>query len=333
MNRKKTIWIMAVLLAAGTTLFLTACKKKQPPVSFKELLVAKDTISITILSNGSVEPENRVEVAPPVAGRVEKILVKEGDLVKQGQVLGTVSSSERAALLDAARAKGPRELAHWEKLYKTTPFLAPMTGQVIARNMEPGQTVGASESILVLSDHLIVTAQVDETDIGKIKAGQAATLTLDAYPDQPFSGKVLRIGYEAATVNNVTIYKVYVVPDQVPSFMRSGMTADVSFLIDQRKDVLVLSTEAIKERDGKSVVLVPSAGPRPEQQEIETGLTDGAKTEVVSGLSEGATVLVAQFNASSSKAVSGTNPFMPTRPGSKKTSNKTSQSEGGPPPP
>ncbi len=60
--------------------------------------------------------------------------------------------------------------------------------------------------------------------------GQPASVVLDAYPDQPFPGKVNEIAYDAKTVNNVTTYSVNVLPDKTPTFMRSGMTANVSFV-------------------------------------------------------------------------------------------------------
>src|SRR6185436_13241208 len=101
-----------------------------------------------------------------------------GDWVKKGQILAWLSSSERAALLDAARARGPEEVKKWEELYKPTPMLAPIAGTLIARNFEPGQGVNASDGVLVLSDRLIVRANVDETDIAQLRVGQAARLTL-----------------------------------------------------------------------------------------------------------------------------------------------------------
>ena len=103
-------------------------------------------------------------------------------MVKTGQTLALMSSTERAALLDAAQTQGPEAIKYWEDVYKPTPLLSPIDGEVIVSKDYPGQTITASDVIVVLSDHLIVQAQVDETDIGKIKLGQEVTLSLDAYP-------------------------------------------------------------------------------------------------------------------------------------------------------
>jgi macrolide-specific efflux system membrane fusion protein len=308
-----TVLTLSLILASG--LGLSACKsgKKSKGASYRSVQVARGPVSITIKSTGNVQPLNRLEVDPPVAGRVEKILVVEGQYVKKGQVLALISSTERAALLDAAAAKGPAELAHWQDIFKATPMLAPMSGQVINVEVDAGQVLSASTGVVVLSDHLIVDAQVDETDIGKIKVGKKANLTLDAYSSQPFQGYVSQIRYEAKTVNNVTMYEAYVLPKSVPKFMRSGMTVNVEFLVDGKDDALLVPTEAIQtSKDGKITVLVPGAkGERPHSVEVVAGLTNGTQTEVTSGLAEGDMVLIQSFSAASASAAA--NPFMPSR--------------------
>lgn len=325
---KWTALTLSLALSAG--IGLTACKssKKNKAASYKTVQVERGPVSITIKSTGNVQPLNRLEVDPPVAGRVEKILVVEGQYVKKGQTLALISSTERAALLDAAAAKGPAELAHWQDIYKATPMLAPMSGQVINVEVDAGQVLSASTGVVVLSDHLIVDAQVDETDIGKIKVGQKTNLTLDAYANQIIGGRVSQIRYEAKTVNNVTMYEAYVLPNKVPKFMRSGMTANVEFLVDGKDDALLVPTEAIQTgKDGKISVLVPGVkNDRPQSVDVVTGLTSGAKTEIVSGLSEGDKILIPGFSTASAASVA--NPFMPQRPGG---SGSRGSGGGGPP--
>ncbi len=332
-------WVLALLiLGLGFGAWKMACgSKKTVKPTFKTVQVTRGPVSVTVKTTGNVQPENRLEVKPSVAGRVEKIRVYEGDYVSRGQVLATLSSNERAALLDAARAKGPEEVAKWEELYKATAILAPMSGQVINRSVEPGQTVGTGDTVVVLSDRLIVNAQVDETDIGRVKSGLQAVLTLDAYPNDPIPAKVGQIRYEAKTVNNVTMYEVYVRPRKVPTFMRSGMTANVEFILNGKSDTLLLPSEAVKSKDGGSIVLLPGEkDERPKRVEVVTGLTDGKNVEIVSGLNEGDQVLIAVFNAATASN-SGANPFMPGRMGGNRSSGASSQrSSGGgerPPPP
>ena len=308
--------ITAVAVGVGVLVWTQRAEPKVGP-TFQPVRVERGTIAVTTLATGVVQPQNRLEVKPPIAGRVERILVKEGDLVVRGQELAWLSSLERAALLDAARAKGPEELAHWEDLYKQAPLLAPIAGMVIARNVEPGQSTSADVPLFVLSDRLIVKAQVDETDIGRIKIGQAAALSLDAYADSKIPARVDHIAYEALTVNNVTVYEVDVVPSAVPAFMRSGMTANVTFEVAKRENVLVVPVEAVEGRRGTRTARVQSGTGAGTTTAVETGLSDGDRVEVRSGLAEGATVLVPVLEMPKAAGAQGTSPFVPSRGGAR----------------
>lgn len=311
----KALLAVLILLTLSIAFYIWKSSKESDTRSFRAIKVERGSIASTVLSTGVVKPENRVEVKPPIAGRAESVLVKEGDGIRKGQTLVWMSSTERAALLDAARARGPEELTKWEQLYRPTPILSPISGTIIQRQIEPGQTFAVTDPILVMSDKLIVEAQVDETDLARISIGQKASIVLDAYPDHQIPSRVGTIAYEATTVNNVTTYIVKVMPDEVPEFMRSGMTANVTFEIDARQDTLLLPAEAIKVHNGEAMVLMrsrPDLDPTPVS--IETGMSDGKRTEVLRGVDEGDTVLIPSATLNEGPASSGTNPFSPSRP-------------------
>ena len=310
MSRTVKIIGAAVIVAAAVGGFL-AWRESQPTASsFRAHKVTRGDLEITILSTGAVQPKNRLEIKPPLAGRAEEVLVNEGDRVRKGQLLLWMSSTERAALLDAARARGPDELRRWEEFYRATPVLAPIDGTVILRNVEPGQSFTNNDAVLVIADRLMVEALVDETDIAQVRIGQTAYITLDAYASDRIPAKVDAIAYEAKTVNNVTTYTVDVVPNQTPPFMRSGMTSNVSFLVAHRRGVLVLPTQAVRTRDGRHYVLVPSdaRGAEPIQKTVATGITDGKQFEIVAGLDEGDIVLLPEIRTGNSRN-GGVNPF------------------------
>jgi macrolide-specific efflux system membrane fusion protein len=277
---------------------------------YREVGVTRGDLQLTILSTGVVQPKNRLEIKAPIPGRAEQVLVDQGDKVHKGQILAWMSSTERAALMDAARSKGPEELKRWEELYRPTPILAPLDGTLITRNLEPGQTFTSADAVFVMSDYLIVNAQVDETDLAQIRLRQPASIVLDAYPDRPFTGKVDQIAYDAKTVNNVTTYDVEVLPTKTPAFMRSGMTANVSFVQASRHDVLLVPADAVKVRDGRSTVLLAPAqkGGQPVEQEIKTGLSDGKHIEALDGVTEGQRLLVMRIRTGNG---AGANPFSP----------------------
>ena len=306
--------LIAVLIAAAAAIAYASWKaSSKSVVAYRVLPVTRGDIDITVLATGVVQPANRLEIKPPIPGRVEEVLVQEGKLVRRGEILAWMSSTERAALIDAARAKGPEELRRWQELYRPTPIIAPIDGTIISRNAEPGQTFQSQDAVLVMSDRLIVRAQVDETDIAQVKLRQPARVTLDAYSDQLIEGVVNHIAFEAKTVNNVITYEIDVLPARVPPFMRSGMTANVSFAIDSRRNVVLVPAEAIRTREGRTRVTMAPATPDapPMERDITLGIGDGRRVEVLAGVSEGERVLAPQSLGASSSA--GSSPLIPGR--------------------
>ncbi|HNU91930.1 MAG TPA: efflux RND transporter periplasmic adaptor subunit [Spirochaetota bacterium] len=291
-----------------------ACSKKQA-VSYREVLPERGDIRKFIGTTGTVEPRNRLEIKPTIAGRVESVLVTEGQTVRKGQLLAWMSSTERAALIDAARMQGDAELGYWENAYKPTPIIAPITGTVIVRDVEPGQTVAVTNAVLVLADRLVVTADVDETDIGNVRLGMEAELGLDSYPDVKVNGRIHHISYESTVVNNVTMYKVQIIPDRVPAVFRSGMSASINIIQAVHRDVLLLPIEAVTLDGGINYVLLDRGGKSPPvRRAVKTGLTDETRIEIVEGLSGDERVLVANGGQAelSGAPTEKKNPFVPT---------------------
>jgi macrolide-specific efflux system membrane fusion protein len=312
-SRNKKLFAVAMILlftAAGVILYKV---KSEEVVVMKEVPVKKGNLVLKVQASGTVSPENRLEIKPPVAGRIDEVLVKEGAVVKKGKILAWISSTERAALLDSVRAQGAKEIKRWEELYKPTPVMAPINGTIILRNVEAGQTFMNTDSIFTMADRLTVKAQVDETDIAQIKVGQAAIITLDAYPNNPVPGKVVHVAYDATVTNNVTTYVCDVLPDEVPEFMRSGMTSNVSIEVARKENVLLLPmTAIIMDQEGSRVRLKQNED-KSTVIPIETGSDDGKQIEIASGLSDNDIVLVEETEKKFGAKKSGS-PFMPTGP-------------------
>jgi macrolide-specific efflux system membrane fusion protein len=306
-KRGKIVVSVVVSLLALFAIF-TANKKSASDILYRENKVEIGDIHIKVLATGTVQPENRLEIKPPIPGRIETVLIEEGQKVKKGQILAWMSSTERAALLDAARSKGSAEIKKWEDIYPPTPILSPISGTIVLKSVEQGESFTSSDSLMALSDRLTVKAQVDETDIAAIKLKQEVIIILDAYPDKKIPAQVDKIAFEATTLNNVTTYIVDVLPNVVPDFMRSGMTANVTFSVNSKNGVLVIPTDALKMKDGNSTVLVRE-GRKEIEREIEVGVTNGKQVEVVSGLNAGDVVLSAQVKFEKGKA--GSSPFAP----------------------
>lgn len=313
-NKLSLLVVVIIILVSAGLFALVSRKEKVSEEVVKEIAPSAGSIKTYISCTGVVLPKNRLEIKPPVSGRIESILVHEGEKVKTGQILAWMSSTERAALLDAARGKGEKELQYWQESYKPIPLLAPIDGEVIVATTQPGQTVTTSDAVIVLSDRLIVRAQVDETDIGKIKTDMKALITLDAYPDKKIEATVDHIYYESETVNNVTIYKVDLLPNEVSEYFRSGMNASVDFIEQSKDNALLIPLEAVlKEKKGNYVLVKQDNGKGPKKVEVKLGISDDKNVEILSGISGSDKIVVRTNKYTLPKSSTGSNPFMPSR--------------------
>jgi HlyD family secretion protein len=134
---------------------------------------------------------------------------------------------------------------------------APINGTIIEKQVERGQVissptndVGGGTVLLKMADLNLVQVRtlVDETDIGKIQPGQRATVTVEAFPQRPFSGTVLKIEPQAQTEQNVTMFPVLVRIDNKEGLLRPGMNAEVEIHVGRRDDVLAVPTAALRTR-------------------------------------------------------------------------------------
>ena len=319
MNKKlKIILVITGVLIAGVFVVFKLKPKANTDDLIKEVMVTRGTIQTIISTTGTILPKNRLEVRPPVNGRIESVLVREGQQVKVGQTLAWMSSTERAALLDAARGQGEEKLKYWQETYKPIALLAPIDSEVIVATTQPGQTVTTVDAVIVLSDTLIGRAQVDETDIRKIKLGQKAQIILDAYPDTKINAVVEHMYYESQTVNNVTIYEVDLVPENIPDFFRSGMNTTIDFIEGSKDNILLVPVEAVYKDKEESFVLIKKEGQTGLlQQPVKLGVTDDKFIEVISGVNEKDILVLKNKKFVLPKSDTGSSPFTPF--GQKKT--------------
>jgi HlyD family secretion protein len=229
-------------------------------------------------------------------------------------------------------------------------ILSPVDGLVIDRRVNIGQTVVANlnaPSLFLLAKDLKqmkIWVAVNEADVCRIHPGQQVTFTIDALPEEVFSGKVGKIRLNASMTQNVVIYTVEVDIDNSQGRLLPYLTANVTFRIDERSNVLLVpnaafhwqpsrelidpqfrrplpSVEAFSDdvstEQGKPVVWVKS-GKKVRPVEVRTGLSDGLMTEITGGdLKQGQQIIIG-VQPFSRKAPAGgretANPFMPDLP-------------------
>jgi len=328
---KKIIIALIVIIAAIAGYWFYSQKKQLNMPVYIPVTAQLGEISDVVDTTGDIEPLNRVVVKPAVAGRVDKIIAEEGDTVHSGQVLAYLSSTDRVAILDAARAKGDEVLAKWENTYKPTPVLSPLDGTVIKRGVVKGQTLDTSTEMFALADDLIVVAQVDESDIGRIKKGQRAVITLDAYPKDAFQGTVFQILREGVSVSNVITYSVKIRPDHVPASFASEMSANIKVIVTRKQKAVLLPVTALTDTEDGTRCVYKGDSKNPVLTPVKTGLDDGTNVEILSGVDEGETIFSPGNGYMPQQAASDSaSPFMPSGPKSSK-SGKTSGNPGPPP--
>jgi len=176
---------------------------------------------------------------------------------------------------------------------------APISGVIASVTTQQGETVSASSLnvptfvTIVDLNRLEIYAYVDETDIGKIKPGLAATFTVDSFPDKDFSGTVSAIYPKATIQDNVVYYVTLITIDNSEGKLKPDMTVSATILLDKRSQVLAVPNRAIKRAGGKKVVEVLEHD-RAVPKSIRTGWKDGGYTEVVEGVKEGDAVITGE---------------------------------------
>ncbi len=154
------------------------------------------------------------------------------------------------ALINLKQAQASYDLAMTD--LKNTTIVSPIDGIVISRNVNAGQTVAASFSAPTLFTiarglaEMQIEANIDEGDIGKVKNGQQAIFTVDAFPDENFSGKVRQVRLEPQIVQKVVTYIVIIKVRNDKLLLKPGMTANINIITERSSNVLKVSNAALR---------------------------------------------------------------------------------------
>ncbi|MBW3042354.1 efflux RND transporter periplasmic adaptor subunit [Prochlorococcus marinus] len=186
-----------------------------------------------------------------------------------------------------------------------TNIRAPFRGVVTSRYAVPGAFVtpttsasssreggATSSSIVKLSQGLEIVAKVPESDIGRIKTGQEATIRVDAFPDKRFEAFVSKVSPSAIKNNNVTSFEVTLLLSNRPEDLRLGMTSDINFETGATKISTLIPTVAIVTEGGEAGVLIVGKNNQPTFKKVELGTSSGSKTAIISGLKPGEKVFI-----------------------------------------
>jgi HlyD family secretion protein len=187
-----------------------------------------------------------------------------------------------------------------------TTITSPLEGVVLSRDVEIGDAVS---SILVLgsgatlvmtlgdTSEVYVKGKVDESDIGKVYLGQPARIRVETFKDKTFTGHVTKISPMGVEKDNVTTFEVRVSINNPGGELKAEMTANAEIILDEHKNVLMIPEGAIlydKDKKASTEVPDPKAKDGKRKVALNIGISNGAKTEVLSGLKEGDQVVLQQ---------------------------------------
>jgi HlyD family secretion protein len=221
--------------------------------------------------------------------------------VAKAQVLVLTAKEKQAA---AQVQQDKANLAQLEEQLSYTNITSPIDGVILSRDVEMGDAVssilvlGSSATlIMTLGDtsQVYVKGKVDESDIGKVYLGQPARIKVESFKDKTFHGKVTKIAPMGVEKDNVTTFEVRVSINNPGGELKANMTANAEIILEEHKNVLQIPEGAlIYDKDKKTYVQVPdpSAKDGARKVTINAGISNGAKTEVLSGLKEGEQVVL-----------------------------------------
>jgi HlyD family secretion protein len=249
--------------------------------------------------------------------------------------------SAKAATAQLAQAQAALEQARLNLSH--TVIMSPVDGIVLSRNVEVGQTVAAglqAPTLFVIArslDTLQLDARVDESDVGRVAAGQAVTFLVDAYPGRTFAGTVRQVRLQPTVAQNVVSYTTVIDVPNPQRALKPGMTATLDIEVARADDALRVPAAALRFTPTEAMLTTHSTGPRVPSSKsgtqatvwvlqagrlspvsVQTGLSDVVNVAVTAGgLQEGdlvVTGMAAQSPATSGASGSGGSPLMPSFP-------------------
>jgi RND family efflux transporter MFP subunit len=324
MKKKRWLWLMVVVLAAGAAVVAARGRDKgdgKPAASpFRLGKVQEEDLQVSVREVGMVDPVTKVDVKSAVSGRVMVLRVREGASVKTGDLLAeiepdvnqaqTLSDVQGGLTQNELKLKdAEREYTNQKSLYdngligqdaykaaknkldqaedalksarmryqivedrgipisgnaasQKARVTAPMSGVVIKKGVELGETVTSGVSsfnagtvLFTVADlkSLIIRVNLNEVDIAKVHVGQPARVTLDAYPQKVFTGKVSFVAPAADLIEKIKVFKIEVTLDELTEAFHTGMSANVEILGERRGKAVSIPLEALQKKDGQTV--------------------------------------------------------------------------------
>lgn len=312
--QKRVVAIILLLVAYGGYRLLRAPE-------FSVSVVSRGPAVSAVYATGTVEPVIMLPISPRLMGRLVELTVDEGAQVEKGQQLGRLEDNDLRSAWEEIKAKrdnAAKELARSKQLIARGAISAseldqvrsefealnasarraeveaeymilraPEAGRVIRRDGELGELIPANQPLFWMagSENLRITAEVDEEDISEVKVGSRVVIRADAFRDQIFEGTVSNITDKGNAIARSFRVRITLTKDTP---LKIGMTAETNIIVSEKQDALLVPSTAIS---SKGIVWTVQNG-RISEKRVEVGVRGVDKTEILSGLAQGDTVIV-----------------------------------------
>ena len=202
--------------------------------------------------------------------------------------------SQQSAVSSAQSALQKAQL-----IYDSITIRSPLAGMVAEISVNVGDLISPSTALMTVvnADPMWLLAQVNENDMVQLKLGQTATVTPAGYPDLFIKGKVTQIDLHAQVQANVSVFTATIEVPNKDGKLLWGMNADAEIAVLSLNSVLTLPVAAIKTSNGASTVTIIDGG-QMVSWDVQTGATDGTKTQILAGLDEGSEVVIQRKSSS-----------------------------------
>jgi len=242
-----------------------------------------------------------------IAQNTRDDIEKNYQVALQKQESATANLASAAAAITKAQAALEQQqaaLSLAEENLRNATIVSPIDGVVLSRDSEVGTAVSSilvvgSSATLIMTigdlNEVYVKGKVDETDIGKVYLRQPARITVESFKDQKFDGRVNKISPMGAEKDNVTTFEVRVSISNERHILKALMTANAEIVLEEHKKALTIPEGAVvynKDKSTSAQVLDPTNEKGLRKIAIVTGISNGAKTEVLKGLNEGQQVIL-----------------------------------------
>ena len=234
------------------------------------------------------------------AQRAYELAVNKRDTAKANLLVAQAKVKQASAQVSQSRAA----LDNAQQDYQNATLVSPIDGIILSRDVEIGDAVSsilvmgsAATQVMTIGDthQVYVKGKVDESDIGKVFLGQPARIKVESFKDKTFNGKVTKISPMGVEKDNVTTFEVRVSIDNPGGELKAEMTANAEIILDEHKNVLYIPEGAlIYDKDKKASVEIPDPKSKDGKRKIAVsiGISNGSKTELLSGLKKDDSVIL-----------------------------------------